>query len=98
MGHKVTVAYYSTEKGVTQQQTGAPTVYYGKAFKITKQLFSENGDVDFEKEIGELVAKVQEKGSEPVLDGATVERYETWDIETGDVWVMYRLPCRGKGK
>lgn len=62
MGYKVTVAYYSTEKGVTQQQTGAPTVYHGKAFRIPRQLFSEDGDVDFEKEIGELVAELEEKG------------------------------------
>jgi hypothetical protein len=93
MGHKVTVAYYSTVQGVTQQQTSAPTMYYGKVFKIPKELFSEDGEVDFEKEIGELNGKIDEKGLEPVLDEATIERYETWDIENGDVWVMYRVPC-----
>ncbi len=96
MGHKVTVAYYSTTLGVTQQQTGAPTVYYGKVFKIPKELFSEDGEVDFEKEIGQLTEEVREKGLEPVLDDATVERYETWDIENGDVWAMYRVPCVNK--
>ena len=98
MGHKVTVAYYPTQKGVTEQQTGEPTVYRGKAFKIPKHLFSEDGDVDFEKEIGELVAEMEEKGSEPLLEEATIERYETWDIETGDAWVMYRVPCKAKDK
>lgn len=98
MGHKVTVAYYSTSKGVTEQQTGTPTTYYGKVFKIPEKLFSEQGDVDFEKDIGELVQEVRDKGLEPVLDGATVERYETWDIENGDVWVMYRVPCETKAQ
>lgn len=96
MGHKVTVAYYSTTKGVTQQQTGTSIVYYGKVFKIPKKLFSEDGEVDFEKEIRGLVEEAQEKGLEPVLDEATVERYETWSIEDGDVWVMYRVPCEIK--
>jgi hypothetical protein len=96
MSHKVTVAYYSTTLGVTQQQTGAPTIYYGKVFKIPQKLFSEDGEVDFEKEIGGLHEEIQKKSLEPVLDEATVERYETWDIENGDVWVMYRVPCKGK--
>lgn len=96
MGQKVTVAYYSTKQGVTQQQTGAPTVYYGKTFKIPKELFSEEAEVDFEKDIADLMGEIREKGLEPVLDEATVERYETWDIENGDVWVMYRVPCAGK--
>ena len=96
MGQKVTVAYYSTKQGVTQQQTGAPTVYYGKTFKISKELFSEEGDVDFDKEIGRLMEEIRGKGLEPVLNESTVERYETCDAGTGDVWVMYRVPCAGK--
>jgi hypothetical protein len=98
MGHKVTVAYYSTTRGVTQQQTGASTIYYGKAFKIPKELFSEDGEVDFEKEIGELVEEIQKKDLEPLLNEATVERYEAWDVEDGDVWVMYRVPCEGENQ
>lgn len=96
MGHKVTVAYYPSTKGVTQQQTGADTVYYGRVFKIPENLFSEDGEVDFEKEIGELIEQIQQKGLEPVLDQATVERYETWDIDEEDVWIMYRVPCKNK--
>jgi len=96
MGHKVTVAYYSTTRGVTQQQTGASTIYYGKAFKIPKKSFSEDGEVDFEKDIGGLVEEIQKKNLEPLLNEATVERYEAWDVENGDVWVMYRVPCEGK--
>ena len=68
MSHKVTVAYYSTVQGVTQQQTSAPIMYYGKVFKIPKELFSEDGEVDFEKEIGELNDKIHEKGLEPVFE------------------------------
>jgi hypothetical protein len=94
MGFKVTVAYYSTSKGVTQQITGASAVYYGKVFKIPEALFSEDGEVDLEEEIGELVEGLRGKGLEPVSDEATVERYETVDAETGDTWVMYRVPCR----
>jgi len=96
MGHKVTVAYYSTTRGVTQQQTGASTIYYGKAFKIPKKSFSEDGEVDFEKDIGGLVEEIQKKNLEPLLNEATVERYEAWDVENGDVWVMYRVPCEVK--
>jgi hypothetical protein len=96
MGHKVTVAYYSTTKGVTQQQTGAEMLYYGKVFKIPKPLFDEEGDVDFEKELNELIEQSQAKGLEPLLNETTVERYETWDMESEDVWVMYRMPCAKK--
>ena len=97
MAQKVTVAYYSTTKGVTQQQTDASLVYHGKVFRIPKPLFDEDVEVDFDKEIAELVREVQEKGLEPLLDETTIERYETWDTESGDVWVMYRVPCAEKG-
>jgi hypothetical protein len=98
MGSKVTIAYYSTTQGVTQQQTGGSMVYHGKIFKIHKPLFDEEVPVEFDKEIGELVAELQEKGLEPLLDidQCTIERYETWDTESGDVWVMYRVPCAQK--
>jgi hypothetical protein len=95
MGQEFTVAYYSTTKGVTQQKTGAPIVYHGKVFKIPKALFSEDGEIDFEKDVGELIQEIREEGLEPVLDEATVERYETWDTGSGDVWIMYRVPCNG---
>jgi len=96
MGFKVTVAYYSTSRGVTQQTTGVPSIHYGKVFKVPQALFSEDGDIDFEEEIGRLVEELKDKGLEPVSDEATVERYETLDAETGDTWVMYRVPCKGK--
>ena len=96
MAQKVNIAYYSTTKGVTQQQTDASMVYHGKIFRIPKPLFDEEVDVDFDKEIGELVQEIQEKGLEPLLDETTIERYETRDIESGDVWVMYLVPCAEK--
>jgi len=96
MAHQVSVAYYTTSHGVTQQQTGVAAVYYGKVFKIPKALFSEDGEVDFQKEIAELIEEAKDKGMEPVLENGTVERYETWGFEDGDVWVMYRLPCKKK--
>lgn len=91
---KVTVAYYSTSMGVTQQQTGTPMVYYGKVFRIPKDLFGEDGEVDFQKEIEELTVEIQNKGMEPLLEDSTIERYEAWDAEGEDVWVMYRVPCQ----
>lgn len=96
MAHKVTVAYYPTTKGVSQQQTGEDMVYYGKVFKIPKPLFDEMGDIDFDKEIGGLAEEIQAKGLEPVLNETIVERYEVWDLESDDVWVMYRMPCARK--
>ncbi len=98
MGHKVTVAYFSTKQGVTQQQTGGSAVYYGRVFKISEELFSEDGEVDFQKEITGLNDELRSKGMEPVLDQTTVERYETRDVDSGDVWVMYRVPCEPKGR
>lgn len=96
MGHKVTVAYYSTSQGVAQQQKGLSAIYYGKVFKIPKELFSEEGDIDFQKDIEELLEEIRDKGLEPILNESTVERYETWELESGDVRVMYRIPCRRK--
>jgi hypothetical protein len=93
MSQKVTVAYYSTTRGVTQQQTGGEMVYHGKIYRIAKSRFDEKAEVDFEKEIGELVDEIHDKGLEPLSGEIAVERYETWDLEDGDVWVMYRMPC-----
>jgi hypothetical protein len=98
MGYKVTVAYYATDQGVTQQTGNENITYYGKVFKIPKALYSTAGDVDFQKDIEELLEEVQKKGLEPVTGEATIERYETWEIEDGNVWVMYRVPCMGNGK
>lgn len=96
MEHKVTVAYYSIGQGVMQQQKGVVAMYYGKVFKIPKGLFSEEGDVDFQKDIEELLEELQNKGLEPMLNESTVERYETWEVEGEGVWVMYRVPCKRK--
>lgn len=97
MGFKVTVAYYSTSQGVTQQQTGEAITYYGKVFKIPKELFSKDGDVDFQHEIEELLEEIQKKALEPVTEEVTVERYETWGVDDDNVWVMYRIPCKESG-
>jgi hypothetical protein len=96
MSNQLTVAYYSTTRGVTQQQTGGEMVYFGKVFRIPKPLFDEEVQVEFEKEIAELVEEIEAKGLQPLLSDATVERYETWDTESEDVWVMYRMPCTKK--
>jgi hypothetical protein len=98
MGFKVTVAYHSTTMGITQQTTGVSAIHYGKVFKIPKALFSEDGEVEFDKEIGELVEELRGKGFDPVSDEFTVERYETLDTDTGDAWVMYRVPCEGENQ
>lgn len=65
-------------------------------FKIPKALFSEEGAVDFQKDIEELLEEMQNKGLEPILNDCTVERYETWEIESREVWVMYRVPCKSQ--
>jgi hypothetical protein len=38
---------------------------------------------------------VSMQGWEP-LPGATVERYEAFDRETGDLLIFWRVPCRRK--
>jgi len=96
MGHEVRVAYASATQGITRQETGTPTIYHGRCFKIPKALFRKARNVDLERDLEELIQEVQDKGLEPALDGGTIEGYETWDIETGDVWVTYRVPCKGK--
>ena len=39
---------------------------------------------------------VSMQGWEPVPNGS-VERYEAFDRDTGDLLVFWRVPCRGKG-
>lgn len=96
MGHEVRVAYASTTQGMTQQETGATTTYRGKVVKIPKELFGKERQVDLEKDIADLLQEMEYKSLEPAVDDGTIEGYETWDIETGDVWVMYRVPCKEK--
>jgi hypothetical protein len=94
MGHEVSVAYYTTNHGVMQQQQDIEAVYHGKTFHISKEHFSENAEVDFKKDLEELAAELEEQGLEPLLAGGTVERYETWSADGKEVWVMYRIPCK----
>ena len=55
MAHQVSVAYYTTSHGVTQQQTGVAAVYYGKVFKISKALNVRASDL-----IGEIEGQCAE--------------------------------------
>ena len=93
MAQRITVMYFSTSQGVTQQQADTATIYYGKTFKIAKELFSPEGEVDFQKDVEGLMQEIMSKGLKLVDADATIERYETWDTDGEEVSVMYRVPC-----
>lgn len=95
--------YYSTLRGVSNEDDeGQDRVYYGK---IIRHPGGEIDDAAKKAEEGVMVEienLVAGRHTSHSVEGAQfaagefVERYEIYDIETGDLVVMWRLPFKRK--
>ena len=87
--------YYSTVKGLANKDGGPATVFYGKVHRIPREDFGARRQLNCEKLPGDIIEEI--RNSRPDLDPlpfGPIERYEIFDVDTGDVFVMYRIPCR----
>jgi len=85
------IFYQSTVRGFAFPE-GGHVVYYGKVYRIPRADFPHNM-LKHETEPEDLLKDIED--AEPV-PGAVLERHEVFDQDTGDVWVMWRIPYRQK--
>ena len=88
------IVYYSTIRGITEQKTNEPTVYFGIVSRVPSKDVGDPNQFQHEVEPNEIMDKLSQlKGIKPV-PGGVWERYEVFDVDTGDMLMMYRVPCR----
>ena len=91
-----TMFYQSTIRGRTEEETKRATVYYGATYKIPRDIFATDEQIEVEKQMLEklnewIETDIDEDEGRFPQDGI-IERYEVYEIGTGDIWVMYRVP------
>ena len=89
------ILYWSTVRGFANQDGGPATIYYGKVYRIPREDFGTQRGLNHEKDPGDIIEEI--RNSRPDLDPSPfgpIERYEIFEVGTGDVFVMYRIPRR----
>ena len=93
------VYYQSVQRGLQNPAGSDPITYFGVTYRIPRSEHATLRQVEWEpnpRELMDDVALADGRNAAPV-DDAIVERFETYDRDTGDVLVMYRVPCRVGG-
>lgn len=93
------VYYQPTTRGLHNPDGEAPIRYFGKVYRIPASQHGSLQQIEWELTPGEL------RGDITAPDGTThesvepgiIERFEVIDRESGDVWVMYRIPFQEQG-
>jgi len=75
--------YFSTIRGITEQETGKDTVYFGRVLRVPKSQIGGPEHTKLEQELLDWL-----EGMEPPQ--GVVERYEIFDSD--DMVIMYRVP------
>ena len=83
--------YFSTVRGVTEEGPDSPIVYYGASWRIPKAAMRSLQTMQHEFEVMEDLVR-REFADKKFPVGGIVERYEVFDIETGEMIVMCRIP------
>ncbi len=89
------ILYWSTVKGLANKDGGPATIFYGKVYRIPREDFGTQRHFNHEKDPKDIIEEI--RNSRPDLDpfsSGPIERYEIFDVDTGDILVMYRIPCR----
>ena len=92
--HNVHVAYQSTVRGISRREAEEKLgkeidfIYKGIVFSIPREDFPEK-ILEYEPHIETIIREFDDCIP---MSGGMIERYEIFDIETGDVHVMYRVP------
>jgi len=108
MAEEFRAVYFQVTDGAqAEMMGGAPLMYVGLTYHISRQnleeaqrIFNETQDAVQAQQIiarddiepNSLMALVKEKGYSPVPD-TILERFDTIDSESGDILVLLRVPC-----
>jgi hypothetical protein len=88
---KGTVFYLSVSRGISNPDGQKPIAYYGKVYRIPKSEHDTIRQLEWELTPDDLLANLPNHTAQSPND--VIERFEIYDQESGDVWVMYRVPC-----
>lgn len=88
------VFYQSVSRGFSNPDGKRPVTYFGKVYRIPKSEHGTLRQLEWELTPDDLLASLPQEGGAAVqqVAGGIIERFEIYDQETGDVWVMYRIP------
>mgnify|MGYP006307056981 CR=1 FL=1 len=88
------VFYHPTDHGMGNMNGTAPITYYGQSYRIPRSEHNTIRQIEWELPPRELLQPVRlDDGTEllPVTEGI-VERFDTYDQQSGDLIVTYRVP------
>ena len=87
------VHYQSTIRGRANPSAEPRMLYYGVVLRIPRQEYcADPAEALRRHDVGTLASLLRPRGSEVPARTGPIERYEVWDIDTSDVWVMWRVP------
>ena len=88
------VFYHPVKHGMSNMDGKRPIAYYGKTFRVPRSAHGTVQQLEWEMPPREVNAAVTTPDGEMLdpVDGALIERLEIVDRDTGDLWVMYRVP------
>jgi hypothetical protein len=92
---KGTVFYLSASCGISNPDGKQPITYYGKVYRIPRSEHGTIRQLEWELTPDDLLADLinaHGKALRRAPEGV-IERFEMLDGESGDLWVMYRVPC-----
>jgi hypothetical protein len=94
MGDKGIVYYQSVFRGITNPDGSRPVTYFGKVYRIPRSEHGSMRQLEWELKPEEILAGMKREDGTPIehIEGGIIERFEIYDQESGDVWVMYRVP------
>lgn len=96
---KGTVFYQPLHHGLQNPTGCAAITYVGTTYRVPQSEHNTIRQLEWETPPGELIGEnvTLDDGSVLVPDRTgIIERFETLDRDTGDLLVMYRIPCRKK--
>ena len=91
---KGTILYVPVSGSSLAQNPAEPAHYFGAVFRIPRSDYGTARQVEWEPTPNELLAEAPASAGAPaqrVLSRA-IERVEVCDRDSGDIWVMYRVP------
>lgn len=88
------VYYQPVTRGLHNPDGVEPIRYFGKVYRIPASEHGSMRQIEWEMTPSELRGDITtaDGATHASIDPAIIERFEVIDRESGDVWVMYRVP------
>jgi len=92
--NKGAVLYVPVSHSVAPAPGADAARYFGAVYRIPKADYGTIRQLEWERTPDELLAAAPPRAGRPMrrLAARAIERLEVCDQDTGDIWVMYRVP------